>query len=64
MPAKLRKMVSAQGGVSIANHCVIVNLLCIVNLLRRSIFSTAGSFGSQEWRKISQNPVAIFSCSG
>ena len=33
-----------RGGVAIANHCVIVNLLCIVNLLRRSIFSTAGCF--------------------
>ena len=46
MPAKPRKIVLAQGGVAIANHCVIVNLLCIVNLLRRSIFSMAGSFGS------------------
>ena len=33
------------GGVVIVNHCVIVNLLRILNLLRRSIFSTAGSFG-------------------
>ena len=33
------------GGVAIANHCAIVNLLCIVNLLQRSIVSTAGSFG-------------------
>ena len=31
--------------VAIVNHCVIVNLLCIVILLWRSIFSTAGSFG-------------------
>ena len=30
---------------AIANHCAIVNLLRIVHLLRRSIFSTAGSFG-------------------
>ena len=33
------------GGVAIANHCAIVKLLRIVNSLRRSIFSTAGSFG-------------------
>ena len=32
-------------GVAIANHCAIVNLLRVVNLLWRSIFSTAGSFG-------------------
>ena len=32
-------------GVAVANHCAIVNLLCLVNLLRRSLFSTAGSFG-------------------
>ena len=32
-------------GIAIANRCAIVNLLCAVNLLRRSIFSTAGSFG-------------------
>ena len=30
---------------AIVNHCAIANLLCVVNLLRRSIFSTAGSFG-------------------
>ena len=32
-------------GVAIANHCAIVNSLRVVNSLRRSIFSTAGSFG-------------------
>ena len=29
---------------AIASHCAIVNLLRVVNLLRRSILSTAGSF--------------------
>ena len=33
-------------GVVIANHCAIVSVLRVVNLLRRSIFSTAGSFGN------------------
>ena len=37
------------GGVAIANHCAIVNLLRVANLLRRSIFTTAGSFG--KWSK-------------
>ena len=32
-------------GLAIANHCAILNLLRVVNLLRRSIFSTAGSLG-------------------
>ena len=45
MPAKPRKIVSAQGGVAIVNHCAIANLLRIVNLLRHSIFSTAGPLG-------------------
>ena len=45
MPAKPREIVSAHGGVTIANHCAVVNLLRIVNLLRRSICSTAGCFG-------------------
>ena len=31
MPAKPRKIVSAQGWVSIANHCAIVNVLRIAN---------------------------------
>ena len=35
-------------GVAIENHCAIVNLLPIVDLLRRSIFSAAGSFGIYE----------------
>ena len=30
---------------AIVNHYAIVNLLCRANSLRRSIFSTAGSFG-------------------
>ena len=33
-------------GVAIANHCAIVNLLRIQFTLQRSLFSTAGSFGS------------------
>ena len=33
--------------ISIANHCAIVSVLCIANLLSRSIFSTAGSFGQR-----------------
>ena len=33
------------GCAAIVNHCVIVNLLRRVNLLRHSIFSMAGSFG-------------------
>ena len=33
------------GGLAIVNHCVIVNLLRIVNSQWRSIFSTAGCFG-------------------
>ena len=37
------------GGIAIANHCAIVNLLRVVNVLRRSIFSTAGSFGCQNF---------------
>ena len=45
MPAKARKMVSVQGGFAIVDHCAIVNLLCVANLLRRSIFGTGGSFG-------------------
>ena len=36
-------------GVAIVNHCAVVNLLRIVNLLRRSVFSTAGSFGNFPW---------------
>ena len=36
------------GGVGIANHCVIANSLRIVNLPRRSSFSTAGCFGTAE----------------
>ena len=33
-------------GVTIVNHCALVKLLLrTINLLRRSIFSTAGSFG-------------------
>ena len=39
-------MTSARG-VAIVNHCAIVNLLRIVYLLRRSIFSTTGSFGKR-----------------
>ena len=42
---KTKEMMCPHKGVAIANHCVIVNLLGIVNLPRRSIFSTAGSFG-------------------
>ena len=38
---------SAQGGRHRVNHCAVVNLLRIVNLLLRSIFSAAGSFGNQ-----------------
>ena len=47
MPLKRKeKCVSAaRGEGGIVNHCAVVNLLCVVNLLRRSIFSTAGSFG-------------------
>ena len=45
MSSKPRKIASVQGGVAIVNHCAVVNLLRIANLLRRSIFSTAGSFG-------------------
>ena len=45
MPAKTRKICVSAGVVAIVNHCAIVNLLRIVKLLRRSIFSTAGSFG-------------------
>ena len=36
--------VSARG-VAIANHCAIVNLVRVGNLLRRSLFNAAGSFG-------------------
>ena len=46
MPAKPRKIVSARGGLAIVNHCAIVNSLCVVNLLQRSISSTGGSFGN------------------
>ena len=35
--------VSAGRGFAIANHCAIANLLRTINLLRRSLFSTAGS---------------------
>ena len=45
MPAKPRKIVSAQGGAAMVNYCAVANLLRIVNLLQRSIFSMAGSFG-------------------
>ena len=45
MPVIPRKIVSAQGGVAVANHCAIANSFHIVNLLRHSILSTAGSFG-------------------
>ena len=50
MPAKPRKIVAAQG-VAIVNHYAAVSLLRIVNLLRRSNFSTAGSFGkfNERW---------------
>ena len=41
MPVKCGKSVSARGGVAIANHCAIAILLCVVNLLRFSIFITA-----------------------
>ena len=44
VPATPRKIVSAQGGVVIVNHCAIINSPRTVNLLQRSIFSTAGSF--------------------
>ena len=43
MPAKHGKLCQRRG-VAIVNQCAIVNLVRIVNLLRRSIFSTAGSF--------------------
>ena len=39
------KYVRARG--PIVNHCAVANLLRVVNLLRRSVFSTAGSFGRQ-----------------
>ena len=42
---KTKEMASVQGGVAIVNHCAIVILLRIVKSLRRSILSTAGSFG-------------------
>ena len=42
---KAQESVSAQGGVAIVNHCAIVILLRVVNLLHRSFFSTTGSFG-------------------
>ena len=37
-------MMSAQGGRD-RDHCAIVNILRIVNLLWRSLFSTVGSLG-------------------
>ena len=37
---------------AIVNHRAIVNLLRRVNLLQRSIFSTAGSFGWHKFRKV------------
>ena len=43
--SKNQETVSVQG-VPIVNHCAIVDLLRIVNLLRRSISSTAGSLGN------------------
>ena len=33
-------------GVTVVNHCAVANLLCIVNLQWRSVFSTAGPFGT------------------
>ena len=42
---KTQENSASAGVVAIVNPCAIANLLCIVNLLRRSIFSTAGSFG-------------------
>ena len=49
---KRRNACNSQGndvrmrGVAVVNHCAAVNLLRIVDLLRRSISSPAGSFGS------------------
>ena len=37
-------------GVAIVNHCVIVNLPRIVNLLSRSMFSMVASFRISSWR--------------
>ena len=47
-PAKPRKLCQRRGGRH-SSHCAIVNLLRIAYLLRRSIFSAAGSLG--RWAK-------------
>ena len=39
-------------GVAIANHCATLNSLCVVNLLQRSISSTAGSFGQKSSKSL------------
>ena len=55
MPAKPRKLCQ-HGGVAIANQCAIVNLVCLVNLLQRSLFSTAGSFGKVTSKSVPLGP--------
>ena len=44
---KTQENSASAGVVAIANPCAIVKLLRTVNLLRRSIFSTEGSFGNE-----------------
>ena len=49
---------------AIVNHNAIANLLRVVNLLRRTIFSTAGSFGHHCFSKKYRNtpPICIAIC--
>ena len=44
---------------AIVNHYAIVNLLCRANLLRRSIFSTVGSFGESAPRVFLECPKGV-----
>ena len=48
------------GGVAVANRCAVVNLLRIVNSVRRSILSTAGSFGQGSVNGGFQTVVRVF----